>query len=114
MLQQGLLPLVEFPAIFGHEGASIIREIGSDVKDKDLKIGDPVLLSYNTCGNCKACNSGHPAYCHRHPEVNHNAVRLSDQSTPARLHDGGKPVRSQCFGQSSFSEFSVVDEKCVV
>ena len=38
---------------------------------------------------------------------------MSDGSTPARLQNG-KTVRSQYFGQSSFSKISVVNEKCVV
>ncbi|KAJ9143439.1 NAD(P)-binding protein [Pleurostoma richardsiae] len=113
VLQQGLLPMCEFPAIFGHEGAGIVRATGKDVKNKEIKVGDAVLLSFNTCDNCKACMSGRPASCHIHPQVNHNAVRLSDRSTPARLVDG-QPVRSQYFGQSSFSKMSVVNEKCVV
>jgi Zn-dependent alcohol dehydrogenase len=45
--------------------------------------------------------------------VNHNAVRLSDRSTPERLQDGTS-VRSQYFGHSSFAKMSVVNEKCVV
>ncbi|RDW62456.1 NAD(P)-binding protein-3 [Coleophoma cylindrospora] len=113
VLQQGLLPMVEFPAIFGHEGSGFILSIGKDVKNKDLKVGDAVLLSFNTCGNCKPCVTGHPAYCHIHPEVNHNAVRLGDRSTPGKLHDG-RSVRSQYFGQSSFAKKSIVNEKCVV
>ncbi|KAJ4984195.1 AreB protein [Stagonosporopsis vannaccii] len=96
VLQQGLLPMVEFPAIFGHEGAGFVRRIGSKVKNKSLRVGDPVLLSFNTCGT-----------------FNHNAVRLTDRSTPARMKDG-KSVRSQYFGHSSFSKMSVVNEKCVV
>lgn len=113
-MQQGLLPMVEYPAIFGHEGAGYILEIGSGVKDKSLKVGDAVLLSFNTCGACKPCQASHPAYCHLHPQVNHNAVRLSDRSTPASLKHDGRPVRSQYFGQSSFARQSVVNEKCVV
>ncbi|KAH9900279.1 GroES-like protein [Xylariomycetidae sp. FL2044] len=115
--QQGLLPMVEFPAIFGHEGAGIIRAIGSDVRDKTLKIGDAVLLSFNTCGACRACRTKHPGLCHPHAAVNFNGVRLSDRSTPARLRGGdgdGTAVRGQYFGQSSFSRMSVVSEKCVV
>ncbi len=105
--------MVEFPAIFGHEGAGTILALGSSVKNASLKVGDAVLLSFNTCGTCNACTSGHPAFCHTHPEVNHNAVRISDRSTPARLQNG-KAVRSQYFGQSSFAKISVVNEKCVV
>ncbi|CAK7236801.1 hypothetical protein SEUCBS140593_009742 [Sporothrix eucalyptigena] len=114
VLQQGLLPMVEFPAVFGHEGAGIIRAVGSSAKDKSLAVGDAVLLSFTTCGDCKACTSGQLACCHRHPEVNHGAVR-SDGSTPARLKsDPATTVRSQYFGQSSFSKVSVVQEKSVV
>jgi Zn-dependent alcohol dehydrogenase len=113
VLEQGLLPMVDFPAIFGHEGAGIIRAIGKDVKNKSLRVGDAALLSFNTCGHCKPCKTNHPAFCHNHPAVNHNAVRLSDRSTPARRPDG-QSVRSQYFGQSSFAKMSVVNEKCVV
>ncbi|KAH6629378.1 chaperonin 10-like protein [Boeremia exigua] len=113
VLQQGLLPMVEFPAVFGHEGAGFVRGIGSKVKNKSLRVGDAVLLSFNTCGTCKPCSNGHPAFCHTHAAVNHNAVRLTDRSTPARTKDG-QSVRSQYFGHSSFSKMSIVNEKCVV
>lgn len=112
VLQQGLLPLVEFPAIFGHEGAGVIRTIGSKVKDTTLTVGDNVLLSFNVCGECKQCVLGHPSYCHDHPCINHCAIRR-DGSTPGKLSDG-RSVRSQCFGHSSFAKMSVVSEKCVV
>lgn len=108
-----MLPGVEYPAIFGHEGAGIIRALGSDVKDKSLHVGDHVLLSFNVCGKCKQCLADNPSCCHIHSEVNAGSVRLSDSSTPARLEDG-TPVRSQCFGQSSFSRMSVVAERSVV
>jgi len=45
--------------------------------------------------------------------MNHNAIRKSDKSTPARLNDGTS-VRSQYFGHSSFAKMSVVNEECVV
>ncbi|KAL6407199.1 Aryl-alcohol dehydrogenase [Ilyonectria robusta] len=105
--------MVEFPAIFGHEGAGIVRAIGNKVKNGDLKVSDAVTLSFNTCGKSKPSTTGHPALCYTHPQVNHNAVRLSDRSTPARLQTG-LSVRSQYFGQSSFAKMSVVNEKCAV
>ena len=104
--------MVEFPAIFGHEGAGIVRAKGTAVKDKGYQIGDHVLLSFNVCGDCKQCMTGHPSYCHEHAQINQSAVRR-DGSTPGRLLDGTS-VRSQYFGHSSFSRFSVVNEKCVV
>ncbi|KAH6990023.1 chaperonin 10-like protein [Ilyonectria destructans] len=113
LFQTGMLPGVEYPAIFGHEGAGIIRGLGSEVKDKSLQVGDHVLLSFNVCGKCKQCLADNPSCCHIHSEVNAGSVRLSDGTTPARLEDG-TPVRSQCFGQSSFSRMSVVAERSVV
>ncbi len=104
--------MVEFPAIFGHEGAGVVRAIGSNVENKSLHIGDSVLLSFTVCGDCKQCQNGHPAYCHSHPQINHGAVRR-DGSTPGKLLDG-RGVRSQYFGQSSFAKMSIVSEKCVV
>ena len=113
VLQQGLLPMIEFTAIFGHEGAGTVLGISSAVKNNDLRVDDAVILSFNICGSCRACPTKKPANCHVHPEVNHNAVRLSDRSMPARLKDGTN-VRSQYFRQSSFAKMSVVNEKCVV
>ncbi|KAK7423658.1 hypothetical protein QQX98_000848 [Neonectria punicea] len=89
----GLLPGVEYPAIFGHEGAGIIRALGSDVKDKYLRVGDHVLLSFNVCGQCKQCLADNPSCCHIHSPVN---------------------LARQCFGQSSFARMSVVAERSVV
>lgn len=105
--------MVEFPAVFGPEGAGIVRSIGSKVKNKSLKVGDAVLLSFNTCGTCEPCTGGHPAFCHRHAAVNHNAVRPADRSTTARTKDG-QSVRSQYFGHSSFAKMSAVNERCMV
>ncbi|OHE97203.1 AreB protein [Colletotrichum orchidophilum] len=112
--QQGGLPFIEFPAIFGHEGAGIVRDIGRDVTIKDLAVGDAVLLSFNYCGSCKNCTSGHSAFCPDSSMININSVRVGDRSTPARLASDGRPVRSQFFGQSSFCEVSVVNEKSIV
>ncbi|KAL0942757.1 putative alcohol dehydrogenase [Colletotrichum truncatum] len=112
--QRGGLPFVEFPAILGHEGAGIVRAIGKDVKIKDLAVGDHVLLSFNSCGSCNTCTSGHPALCPDSSKINVGSVRMSDKSTPARLATDGRPVRSQFFGHSSFSKMSVVSAKSVV
>ncbi|GJC98638.1 areB protein [Colletotrichum higginsianum] len=114
VMQQGGLPFVDFPAIFGHEGAGIVRDIGRDVKIEDLQVGDAVLLSFNSCGTCKTCESGHCAWCPDSTTINVNSVRTGDRSTPARLASDGRAVRSQFFGQSSFSRMSVVNEKSVV
>ncbi|KAH8592584.1 hypothetical protein B0O99DRAFT_653761 [Bisporella sp. PMI_857] len=103
MMYSGIYHTDLFPTTFGHEGAGVIRALGSDVKDKSLNIGDYVLLSFTTCGTCSACLDGQPASCHIHPKVNFSTVRLLD----------GRSVRSQFFGQSSLSRISVVSDHCV-
>ncbi|KAF4912523.1 Aryl-alcohol dehydrogenase [Colletotrichum fructicola] len=110
--QKGGLPMIEFPAIFGHEGAGIVRGIGKDVKIKDLALGDNVLLSFTSCNACDTCASGHTALCPESSKLNIGSVR-SDKSTPGRLADG-RSVRSQFFGHSSFCKMSVVNGQSVV
>ncbi|KAG8165155.1 hypothetical protein KVR01_005430 [Diaporthe batatas] len=116
VVQQGLLShLTEYPVVLGHEGAGIIKAIGSDVRDKSLRVGDQVLLSYTICQGCGPCLEDRPSFCTTHTEVNFNAVRVGDKSTPARLaHDEKTTVRSQFFGQSSFAKLSVVHDYSVV
>ncbi|KAK3385788.1 chaperonin 10-like protein [Podospora didyma] len=113
LLQQGVLPGLELPAIPGHEGAGIVRALGSDVKDKTLAVGDSVLLSFTVCGKCNSCYENRLTKCIINPQVNFQALRLSDGTTSAKLKDG-RPVRSQFFGQSSFAKFSAVHEASVV
>lgn len=111
LVQQGLL--TELPAIAGHEGAGIIRAIGSEVKDKSLQIGDPVLLSFTACGGCSPCKGSNFSRCTDFGSLNLGGVVRPDGSSPARLLDG-RPVRGQFFGQSSFSRFTVAHEFSVV
>jgi Zn-dependent alcohol dehydrogenase len=100
--------------ILGHEGAGYVRAVGSAVDKPDVKIGDFVLLSYNYCGNCKQCKRGVIANCLNGYKTHMGAQGRDDGSTPARLKRDGRAVRSQYFGQSSFSKMSVVKDSCVV
>lgn len=117
VLQQGLLPQVGFPAIFGHEGAGVVQRVGpvAAARDPALRPGATVLLSFNTCGTCRECAADRPSRCHVHPQANAGCVRLHDGSTPTRLASHPETsVRSQCFGQSSFARVSVVTARSVV
>ncbi|CAK7199366.1 hypothetical protein SEUCBS139899_002044 [Sporothrix eucalyptigena] len=117
LLQHGLLPPVDFPAIFGHEGAGTVLKVGAAAAKHDpaLRPGASVLLSFNTCGRCCECVANRPSFCHVHVQANAGCVRLRDGSTPARLAEASAtPVLSQCFGQSSFLRTSVVAMRSVV
>jgi Zn-dependent alcohol dehydrogenase len=83
------------------------------VKNKDLKVGDFVLLSINYCEECKFCKTGHPANCIHGTRLHLTGVR-PDGSTGAKLKGNGESVRAHFFGQSSFLKTAYVQETCVV
>lgn len=86
------------PAVFGHEGAGVVVEVGTDITD--VSPGDHVLLSYNSCGQCVSCIEGEPAYCRRFGLLNAAGTRPDGSSV---LSQDGSPVWSSFFGQSSFA-----------
>ena len=98
--------------IFGHEGAGIVRKAGKAVRDKSIREGDAVLLSFTNCATCPSCRAGRPARCWNFIDVNFKATRYSDGKPAARSLDG-QPVGSHFFGHSSFAKLSVVQEACV-
>lgn len=114
VFQQGDIPICKYPAIFGHEGAGTVRAIGSKVKNKNLEVGDFVLLSINYCEECKHCKAGHPADCIEGTRLHLHGVRPTDQSTAAKLKKDGNSVRAHFFGQSSFAKTSFVQETSIV
>lgn len=60
---RGLMPLVKFPRIPGHEISGTIIDKGSAVPDF-LKKGDLVtVLPYTNCKVCPACRAGRPNTC---------------------------------------------------
>ena len=83
------------PVVLGREGSGVVERIGKAVKG--IKLGDHVVLSYQSCGRCQPCRRGHPAGCQRFWEANFGFARL-DGTNALR---GG--VRGHFFGQSSFA-----------
>lgn len=108
VIRDGALP-VPTPVVLGHEGAGHIIAMGSEVKN--LKIGDPVILSYSSCGDCPSCDSNQTPYCHEFIPRNFGAARL-DGSTSLSIN--GKKVHSHFFGQSSFSTHVIAPLRNVV
>ena len=97
------------PRILGHEGAGVVRSVGSAVVD--LGVGDPVVLSYNSCGVCPQCRRGSPYHC-AHFGVANDAVGTDGSQ---RLTDAaGEPVHHHFFGQSSFASHAVVTSRNAV
>jgi aryl-alcohol dehydrogenase len=97
-VQHGRIPM-PLPAVLGHEGAGIVERVGDGVTT--LRPGDHVVMSYQSCGNCPSCLSGHPAYCDNAIAANFSGARL-DGSSAYRRADG-TAVGGHFFGQSSFA-----------
>jgi aryl-alcohol dehydrogenase/geraniol dehydrogenase (NAD+) len=42
---------IPMPVVLGHEGAGIVEAVG--IKVKRVRVGDRVVLGFNSCGACK-------------------------------------------------------------
>ena len=100
---------VEQPIVLGHEGAGIVEAVGSAVSS--VHPGDPVVMSYASCGHCANCAKHAPMYCDYFFGSNFLGQR-PDASTA--LSSNGAPVRHSFFGQSSFATHSVCTDRNVV
>lgn len=107
--RDGYFPTMPFPAVFGHEGAGIVRAIGRAVIE--FKPGDQVVMSYPWCGTCPNCHSRKQNYCLSVRQMKMSG-RRPDGST---LHaQNGKPIYGAFFQQSSFGNFAIANEKFAV
>jgi aryl-alcohol dehydrogenase len=104
-----ILPL-PLPYVLGHEGAGVVVEVGNAVTS--VAKGDHVVLTFGSCGTCRQCANGHPAYCSSQPLLNFSG-RRSDGS--ATVHNRrGEPVNASFFGQSSFATHSISPVRNVI
>lgn len=100
---------VPLPAVFGHEGSGIVEKVGSRVKK--VTSGDHVVLSFLTCGECPACKKGRPTSCPNFLRLNFSGLREDGSST---MKKGNETIYSMFFGQSSFANYALANEKNVV
>src|SRR5579864_3373363 len=98
----------KFPAILGHEGAGIVREIGAGVTS--VKVGDHVIPLYTPeCRQCKSCLSRKTNLC--------TAIRATQgkglmPDGTSRFSYKGKPIHHY-MGCSTFANFTVLPEIAV-
>ncbi|HWV84083.1 MAG TPA: NAD(P)-dependent alcohol dehydrogenase [Capillimicrobium sp.] len=107
--QEGDFPY-PFPGVLGHEGAGVVEAVGDGVTN--VAVGDPVVIGWPWCGECRNCREGQPRYCMMIGPLVGRGTR-DDGSTALRRPDG-TPVHSHFFGQSSFATHSIVDAKVLV
>jgi aryl-alcohol dehydrogenase len=95
------------PVVLGHEGAGKVEKVGKRVKG--MRVGDHVVLSYQSCGQCQACKAGQPVDCQRFFEANFGFQRLDGSNA---LESNG--VRGHFFGQSSFATHALATKRNLV
>ncbi|MEI6320896.1 MAG: S-(hydroxymethyl)glutathione dehydrogenase/class III alcohol dehydrogenase [Pseudomonadota bacterium] len=94
-----------FPAIFGHEGAGIVVDVGAGVTS--LKKGDHVIPLYTPeCRQCKSCLSRKTNLCTAIRTTQGKGVMPDGTS---RFSIGGKMVHHY-MGCSTFSNYTVLPE----
>ncbi|WP_439031321.1 NAD(P)-dependent alcohol dehydrogenase [Gordonia terrae] len=98
-----------YPLVLGHEGSGVVVEVGSDVTS--LSAGDEVAVSFSSCGRCRPCSNGLPAYCAEFTAENYIGSRPDGSST---ISDGDSVVHGHFFGQSSFASHALVRESNAV
>ena len=97
-----------FPSVLGHEGGSVVEEIGPGVSS--VSVGDQVIPLYTPeCRKCKFCTSGKTNLC--------QAIRATQgqglmPDGTSRFSSGGKQV-FHYMGTSTFSEYTVLPEIAV-
>jgi aryl-alcohol dehydrogenase len=99
------------PIVLGHEGAGVVEAVGRDVTK--VGRGDHVVLSFHSCGQCQPCHEGHPAYCANFNDYNFAGSRPGDGSHALCGHDKTW-LNDRFFGQSSFGEYAVANQRNVV
>lgn len=103
-------PMLEWPAVLGHEGAGVVERVGDHVTD--VKVGDHVATSFVWCGRCAACLQGRPTRCASMRELNFSGVR-ADGSHLLHTEDGA-PVSGRFMGQSAFANHVLVPASSVI
>jgi aryl-alcohol dehydrogenase len=98
------------PIVLGHEGAGIVEEVGSEVRD--LSPGDRVAMSFLSCGDCSPCWKGAVAYCAHFFPLNFGGARLD--GSHALRDAAGESLHDRFFGQSSFASHAIAHARNVV
>ncbi|HZV56531.1 MAG TPA: alcohol dehydrogenase catalytic domain-containing protein, partial [Sphingobium sp.] len=97
------------PIVLGHEGAGVVESLGAGVRG--FEVGDHVVLSGSSCGQCPSCLAGRPTYCDLAMPLSFGGKRLDGSIA---LSCEGEGIHSHFFGQSSFATHSIVPERTAV
>lgn len=97
------------PIVLGHEGAGVVAAVGAAVTK--VRPGDPVVMTFNSCGRCPSCSDHAPNYCYDF--FGHNFSGNRPDGTSALSRDG-EAIHGNFFGQSSFASHALCHQRNVV
>lgn len=100
------------PAVLGHEGAGVVEAVGPLVTT--LVPGDHVVLTFDSCGKCRACVSARPAHCENAMGLWFGGVRSDGSATLYETGEDRAVVHGHFFGQSSFATHALATERNAV
>ncbi|MFV0372912.1 NAD(P)-dependent alcohol dehydrogenase [Microbacterium sp.] len=109
VVRAGWIP-TRFPIVLGHEGSGVVEKVGEGVHN--LAVGDHVVLTVASCGECRSCWEGEPAYCLQTYAQNFAGGR--PDGSQAFTGPDGQAITSHFFGQSSFASHANVAARSVV
>lgn len=98
------------PIITGHEGSGVVDAVGEGVTTH--QVGDHVVLSFDSCGQCRNCLAGIPAYCDTF--IFRNLIGRGLDGSTGVTDGAGQPVASRWFGQSSFATYAIATARNAV
>jgi aryl-alcohol dehydrogenase len=98
---------VPLPKVLGHEGAGVIGRVGANVAGL---AGDPVLMSFGSCGGCAECRRGSPGYCNDFGSIN----MFGQRQCGSALHYRGAELSVHFFAQSAIATHAIATARNVV
>lgn len=102
-----------FPSVLGHEGSGIVEVIGEGVTQ--VAVGDPVIIGWPSCGECRNCLEGEPRYCLRSGEALVSGRRFKGERRGTTAYSlDGEELNGHFFGQSSFATHSITSADALV
>ena len=91
------------PAVYGHEAAGVVEEVGREAEG--IEAGDHVVVTLvRSCGSCHVCRRGQPALC--------ATVFRLDEHSPLHAHDGAEIA--QGLRTAAFAEQVLVHRSQVI
>lgn len=108
-VRDGDIPIPGAPCVLGHEGAGVVVKCGSQTEG--FSVGDHVVLSFASCGQCPMCLANQPARCDDFIVRNLSGCRPDGSGTHLK---GDEPINANFFGQSAFGTYTVVKSRYAV